>query len=147
MTATAHALVGGAIAASVPNPFLGMSLATASHPILDMIPHWDEGWGWRQKSKQRIFIESALDLSVGIAITFFLFGQFTSPIYLMACIIAANLWDILMVPYLFGFKTFPFSWVYKIQSHMQGKAKLPWGVLTQVATVIVAIFLLNNIPH
>ena len=51
MTATAHVLIGGAIAASVPDPALGITLAALSHPILDMIPHWDFGFGWRKKSK------------------------------------------------------------------------------------------------
>jgi hypothetical protein len=147
MTATAHSLVGGAIAAWVPDPILGLTLSAASHPILDMIPHWDEGWGWRNKSKQRIFIESFLDLAFGVVITYIIFGSFTNIWYLGACILAANIWDILMVPYLFGYKFFPFSWVYKIQSKCQGKAKLPWGILTQVATVMVVFFLLQVIPH
>ena len=51
MTATAHALVGGAIAASAINPAIGLPLAALSHPILDMIPHWDLGIGWRGKNK------------------------------------------------------------------------------------------------
>jgi membrane-bound metal-dependent hydrolase YbcI (DUF457 family) len=51
MTATAHALIGGAIAASIPNPALGLPLAAISHPLVDMIPHWDFGLGWRKKKK------------------------------------------------------------------------------------------------
>jgi hypothetical protein len=42
MTLTAHAVVGAAIASSIPNhPILGFTLAFASHFILDAIPHWD----------------------------------------------------------------------------------------------------------
>jgi hypothetical protein len=42
MTLTAHAVVGAAIAASMPNhPALGFVLAFASHFVLDAIPHWD----------------------------------------------------------------------------------------------------------
>jgi len=42
MTLTTHAVVGAAIAASMPNhPILGFTLAFASHFVLDVIPHWD----------------------------------------------------------------------------------------------------------
>ena len=41
MTATAHALVGGALAAAIKDPVLGISLSLLSHPFLDMIPHGD----------------------------------------------------------------------------------------------------------
>ena len=75
MTATAHALIGGAIAASTSeNPALGISLAAISHPLLDMIPHWDFGLGWRNKSKLRLFLQAFGDLLFGIIITFLIFG-------------------------------------------------------------------------
>ena len=55
MTATAHALIGGAIAAGIASQPLGIALALASHPLADLIPHWDFGWGWRKKSKPKLF--------------------------------------------------------------------------------------------
>lgn len=36
-----HALVGAAIAATVPNPILGLLLAFLSHFLLDRVPHWE----------------------------------------------------------------------------------------------------------
>ena len=146
MTATAHALVGGAIATSIHNPALGLTLSIASHPFLDMIPHWDEGWGWKNKSKLRLFIESSFDLCLGVGLTVILFGQFTNLWYLLTCIFMAVVWDLLMIPYLIlNWKFAPFSWIYKIQHHMQGKAKLPWGILTQVVTVLAVILVLQSI--
>ena len=42
MTLTTHAVVGAAIATSMPNhPVIGFTLAFASHFVLDAIPHWD----------------------------------------------------------------------------------------------------------
>ena len=42
MTLTTHAVVGAAIAGSMPNhPIFGFVLAFASHFVLDAIPHWD----------------------------------------------------------------------------------------------------------
>src|SRR3989338_9418562 len=109
MTATAHALVGGAIAASISNPTAGIALAFASHPLLDMIPHWDLGSGWRSKNKVTLFAESVLDLVVGILLAFFIFGKNVDPFYFLTCIFFSEIWDILMMPYiLFGWKFAPF---------------------------------------
>lgn len=146
MTITAHALVGGAIAASIQNPTLGILISAATHPILDMIPHWDEGWGWRQKTKLRLFTESFLDLVLGVVLTYFLFGQNIPLWYLMACIFASLFWDFLEAPYLFlNWKFPPFYQIYKIQSRLQGKLKAPWGILTQVASVGVVVLALSVI--
>lgn len=153
MTATAHALVGGAIAASISNPALALPLAAFSHPILDMIPHWDFGNGWRGKNKVTLFVESVLDLVVGILLAYFLFventffGKNVDPIYLLSCIFFSEIWDILMMPYLlFNWKFPPFSTAYQFQHKIQKHAKLtslPWGILTQAVTVTGVVFALR----
>ncbi|MBI2593205.1 hypothetical protein HYW44_01000 [Candidatus Daviesbacteria bacterium] len=145
MTATAHALVGGAIAYSVQNPALGISLSFLSHPLLDFIPHWDFAWGWRKKTKFKLFCEASLDLTAGIVLSYALFGQFMNPYYFLACLFGSVVWDLMEIPYwFFNWRFFPFSFLHNIQHHIQGKAKLPWGVLTQVVTVGVIILLLQN---
>jgi len=145
MTATAHALIGGAIAASVPNPVIGISLAAISHPIADMIPHWDFGLGWRKKSKILLFVQSCFDLSLGIVLTFLIFGKTTNPVYLLGCIFVSESWDILQAPYwLFNWRFPPFSYFYNVQHAINAKAKLPWGVLTQAATVTGLVLVLRN---
>lgn len=144
MTATAHALIGGAIAASVPDPVIGLSLSFASHPILDMIPHWDLGLGWRKKNKFTLFLESSLDLLLGILLAYLLFGKNVNPIYFLGCIAASEIWDILMMPYLlFNWKFFPFKTVYNFQHKIQSNVRLPWGILTQAATVYATVLLLK----
>lgn len=146
MTATAHALVGGAIAASISNPYLGITLSAASHPIIDLIPHWDAGCDWRKKTKLRLFIECSIDLSTGLILSYLLFGQHVNPYYFFSCILASIIWDLLETPYWFLKWDFaPFSWVYKIQHHLHRKATLPWGVLTQVATVVTLVIFLRLI--
>lgn len=146
MTATAHALIGGAIAASIPNPAIGISLAAISHPIADMIPHWDFGLGWKKKSKLLLFFQSCLDLIFGVALTFLIFGGTTDNLYLMLCIFISESWDILQAPYwLFNWKFFPFSTFYNFQHDINAKAKLPWGVLTQAATVTGLVLVLRTI--
>lgn len=149
MTATAHALVGGSIAASISNPALAFPLASISHPILDMIPHWDLGLGWRGKNKLTLFAESVLDLIVGIVLAYFIFGRNVDPLYFLSCIFFSEIWDILMMPYLlFDWKFPPFSTAYEFQHKIQKHAKLtllPWGILTQAATVTGVVLILRVI--
>lgn len=147
MTATAHALIGGAIAASLPNhPALGITLAALSHPLLDMIPHWDFGLGWRKKNKALLFFQAVADLVFGVVITFLLFGKTTNNLYLLMAIFLSESWDILQAPYwLFGWKFFPFSTFYKFQHEINKSWKLPWGILTQAATVTGLVLVLRVI--
>lgn len=146
MTATAHALVGGIIATTIQDPFVGITLSVASHPILDMVPHWDFGWGWRKKTKLKLFIQATLDLSFGFFLAYILFGRNIEFWYFALCVLAAELLDILEIPYWFlGWKFPPFGWLYKFQSNIQGKAKLPWGILTQVGTIAGLLILLRSI--
>ncbi len=144
MTATAHALVGGAIAASISNPAIALPLAAASHPILDMIPHWDLGMGWRKKNKVTLFAESVLDLSLGIVLSYLIFGRNIDPVYLLTCIFFSEIWDILMMPYLlFGWNFPPFRTAYRLQHKIQSNIKLPWGILTQAVTVTGVVLALR----
>lgn len=146
MTATAHALIGGAIAAAVPDPKLGITLSAISHPLADMIPHWDFGLGWKKKSKALLFFESFADLAFGVIITFLLFGNMTDRTYLLVCIFMSESWDILQMPYLlFNWKFFPFSAFYEFGHQTNGKAKMPWGILTQAATVTGLVLVLRTI--
>lgn len=147
MTATAHALIGGAIAASTPHdPVLGITLSALSHPLLDFIPHWDFGAGWKKKKKALLFFQASADLIFGIVVTFLLFGKTTNSAYLFACIFISESWDILQAPYwLFNWKFFPFSTMYKFQHEINQKAKLPWGVLTQAITVTGVVLALRTI--
>ncbi len=145
MTATAHALMGGAIAASISNPAIGLPLAAISHPLTDMIPHWDLGVGWRKKTKLGLFWQATLDLLLGLSLTYLIFGRFTDLSYLAAAVFLSEAWDLLMMPYLLGWKIFPFSAFYHFQSKINVNTKLPWGVFTQGATVLGTVLILRVI--
>lgn len=148
MTATAHAIVGGAIAASIPNPSLGITLSAISHPFLDMVPHWDFGLGWKKKTKTLLFVQASFDLILGTVLAYLIFGRGINIWYFLACILASEIWDMAQVPYWFLNWHFPpFSWAYKFQHHIQGRLRLPWGILTQVVTISLVIFLLQKTFH
>lgn len=145
MTATAHALIGGAIASSISNPAIALPLSAISHPLVDLIPHWDVGRDWRKKKKIELFLEASADLVGGFIISYLIFGRNIDFWYFFAVIFVAEVWDIIESPYWFFDWNFPpFSWVYQIQHRMQGRASfLPWGFLTQVVTVGLVIWILQ----
>lgn len=145
MTATAHALMGGAIAVSISNPAIGLSLATLSHPIIDMIPHWDLGIGWKKKTKVHFFMQSSCDLLLGLALAYLIFGRSVEPLYFWSAVFLSEVWDLLMVPYFFGFRFPPFSTFYNVQSGFNVNIKLPWGIFTQGATVLATVLILRVI--
>lgn len=145
MTATAHALVGGALAASSLNPALVIPLSAVSHPLLDLIPHWDFARNWMQKPKIKLFVESSADLVVGFILSYLIFGRNVNFFYFTVVILVSEMWDMAEAPYWFLHWRFPpFSWIYQFQHKMQGRAKaFPWGILTQVVAVLGIIYLLN----
>lgn len=144
MTATAHALIGGAIAAAVPDPNIGLPLAFISHPLADMIPHWDFGLGWKQKTKLKLFVEGSLDLLVGVVVSYLIFGHNINFFYFAAAVFLAEVWDLLQVPYwILNWHFPPFSTLYNFQHLINAKAKLPYGIITQIATVVVVVFVLR----
>lgn len=146
MTATAHALVGGAIASSIQNPALGVALSTVSHPFLDMVPHWDFGWNWREKAKTTFFLQASFDLVFGFTLAYFLFGQSINFWYFSLAVFGSLVWDIVESPYwFFNWRFPPFSWIYNVQSRIQGKLALPWGIVTQVVAVAAIIIILNSL--
>lgn len=142
MTATAHALIGGAIAASTQNPVLGITASFLSHPLLDLVPHWDFGANWKKKSKIKLFLEASADLLVGIGLTYLIFGSRVDLWYLVAAVFVSEVWDLAEAPYwILGWKIAPFKWIYAVQSKMQNKADLPLGILTQVIVVLGTIWI------
>lgn len=142
MTATAHALIGASIAATIANPVIGIPLAFASHFLADLVPHWDIGTNHREKSLLRSRIEATLDVLLGFALAFLIFSKFVSPLYLFVIIIASQLPDWLGTPYwLFNLKFPPFSWAYYVGHKIQSRMQLPWGLVTQIAIVGIIVAL------
>lgn len=142
MTATAHALIGAAIAAKVINPYLGIPLAILSHFAADLIPHWDEGTNHKQKSATKLRIQAVFDVLLGFALAFLIFGRVVDETYLFVMIIAAQLPDWLESPaFMFNVKIPPFSWMYWVSHNLQSRMQLPWGLVTQVVVVGIVLLL------
>ncbi len=157
MTATAHALIAGAIATSIPNPYISVPLAIGSHFLIDSVPHWDFGTNWRGRTKQRTGLFAILETALGITLAYFVFaGKVETPV-LMLTIIASELPDWLEAPWYIFFsghtKHAPDSragfWekltygIYRTENVFHAKAHFPLGVLTQILTVAFFLLLLR----
>lgn len=157
MTATAHALVAGAIASHIPNPALAVLLSFASHFIMDAVPHWDMGTNWRKRTKRTTGLLALADTLVGITVTYFFFSGKVALLPLVSCILAAELPDWLETPWYIwfahqdthepgpraGFLEILTYRIYKIENAFHAKAQFPFGVYTQVATVLFFLLLLS----
>ena len=145
MTATAHALIGASLAVKIANPLLGIPLAIASHFLVDLIPHWDAGTNHKKKSQVRLIAEAALDVLLGFSLAFLIFRNQVDLRYLFIMVIAAQLPDWLEAPsFMLGIKIPPFSWMDWIGHKIQSRIQLPWGLLTQIAIVGLALLVTVN---
>lgn len=152
MTATGHALVATLIIAKISNPYISLPLAFVSHFACDLIPHWDAGTHHREKSKKRLFIESGADVAVSIVSSYFLYhsilGQ-SDYVLLYSAVFISQLPDWLTAPYfilkwnhpLVGFS----KYMYKIQHKLNSRLDKPWGIVTQVVTVVGLYILLFKV--
>ncbi len=157
MTATAHALVSAAIVAAIPNPAIALPLVFASHFIMDAIPHWDFGTNWRERSKTMTGTIAILDTVLGFTLAYFIFGGKVGLPMLGVSVILGNLPDWLEAPYYIFFakqsKKEPAGgasfWekltyrIYKTENIFHTKAQFPFGLITQVLTVVFFLILLH----
>jgi hypothetical protein len=158
MTATAHALVAGALAARFANdPVTAMALALTSHFVMDSIPHWDFGTNWRSRPKKATGIYAIGETAFGIACSWFFFGA-QAPMWLWtAAVLMSVLPDWLETPWYIWYanakkhepgpragamERLSFAF-YKIPNVFHAKAQLPLGLITQVVTVGFFLILLK----
>jgi hypothetical protein len=148
MLETPHVAVGAAIASKIPNPFISIPLAFASHFILDMTPHWNPHINREikkfgkpaEKSVRLIKADSVIALALGTLIAIHALpntGQFLN---IMACSFAAVLPDVVEAPYYFLRKKTPIveKWIHW-QKSIQNDVQPALGLTIQTAVVIASV--------
>jgi hypothetical protein len=157
MMATSHALVGAAIAASGIHPLLGAPLILASHFVMDTIPHWDFGTDWKKRSIAHTGMLAIGDTIFAFVITFLLFSWRLPPLILFGAIVLANVPDWLEAPYFIFFASKEghhkarggafgalLATIFKfLEDYTHTRAPFPYGVITQVVTVLFFLLLLH----
>lgn len=149
MTATAHALVAGAILTRFQDPLAASLLAFGSHYIMDSIPHWDFGTNWRKRPKSITGLLAIADTLLAFTVAYILFAGKVGVVPITMVTVASLLPDWLETPWYILFahqkKHEPGAsagiWeqiaytIYKFPNMFHTKAQLPLGLLTQIATV------------
>ena len=144
MTATGHAVIGVVIASGVSNPVIGIPLAIVSHLAADAFPHWDVATNVKKKSRERLFLDSAIDVFLSFFLSYLLIHFFFPKIdllYAFAMVFAAQLLDWTTMPYyFFGIKLPPFTWSYRLQKKFDNSLDKPWGIIWQVAVLMFLVY-------
>ncbi len=145
MTATGHAVIGTLIAAKIGNPAFAIPLAFVSHMAADAFPHWDSGTNERTKGRKRVQIEAYFDVIFGFILSYgiihFFFPQ-TNLLYAFIVILFSQGLDWLTAPYyFFKIKRAPFTWAYQLQKVFDNKLDKPWGIINQVAVLMLGLFI------
>lgn len=149
MTALAHALVAGGIAAKFHDPVTVAALNIGQHFVLDSIPHWDFGTNWRSRRKLVTGLVALADTVLAFAVTYAIFLPYSNFPLLTLAIVCSLLPDWLETPWYIFFahakKTQPaqnagfwerFTYrLYKTENVFHSKASFPLGALTQIAAV------------
>lgn len=152
MLLTPHTLVGIAIATVIPNPYIAVPLAFGSHFIGDMIPHWDfftytkredRGKGWKLLG---LVSDTVLGSAIGLGFTLYALWVLHNPslsLNIFLCGIASVLPDILTGPSIYIENAPKLSKsVHKLQSKLNRSTGPFFGLLTQVVTVSLALFII-----
>ena len=101
---------------------------------------------YKKKRARRVFYEAVVDVLISFAASFLLFWYILGQrdlILLVVAVFAAQLPDWISFPYfLWKIKFPPFVIMNRIQERIHNTLDAPWGVVTQVALVVVLYLLL-----
>lgn len=145
MTATAHALIGVAIAAVVRDPLIAIPVALLSHVPCDLMPHWDAGTHFEKKTGGQLFGEGFIDVIISyiaaVVVLIFFFPE-VSIFYGLVIAFSAQFLDWITAPYyMFHIHIQPFTAMFRFQKKINYRMDKPWGVLTQASTAIILLIL------
>ncbi|MEA2020666.1 MAG: hypothetical protein U9M98_03045 [Patescibacteria group bacterium] len=146
MMSTVHTFVGIAMGLKVTPWPLALALSFLSHFALDLIPHWDF-FSFKDEITKRDKINAGLDVFTGFVLgSIFIINalpDLKQALVLAGTCALANLPDALEAPYVFwGNENWVTITTMKIQHIFHGRAHLPWGVITQLGILALAIILL-----
>jgi len=147
MTSTAHAIIGTLIAAKFQNPALAVSIALTSHIVADAIPHWDPATNIKKKGKEKAFFHCFLDVILSFTVSYLMLKLFfpqTNIVYGFFIVFISQFFDWATALYYF-YRIKPFRIFYKFQKIFDTELDKPWGIVTQVVFVAIAIIFVLKI--
>lgn len=153
MLETPHVAVGAAIATKIPNPFIAIPLAFASHFVLEKVPHWNPHLNTELKKFGKITRQSTLivaaDVALSLGLGFGIAGQVMPDVNHASTIILASfasvLPDVVEGPYFFLRMRSRFieKWIAFQKTLQNDTTPLP-GLATQLVTILAALAWIMN---
>lgn len=147
MTATNHALSGALIAATIPNPLIGLPLALISHFILDALPHFGNVAAFNEHKSRSFLLVLLTDMAgaciVGLSIVL---SQPQSWFYMGLAAFLATSPDLMWFPSFWrsrhGGSAVPGNnFVIRFHTVIQWCEK-PWGLLVEIPFAAILVVLL-----
>ncbi|HTK03413.1 MAG TPA: hypothetical protein VL401_01430 [Alphaproteobacteria bacterium] len=148
MLETPHVAVGAAIAVAIPNPFIAIPLAFASHFVLDMVPHWNPHSYTEVQKFGKISVNTKIIalVDVGLALTtgFFIASHASSQghfITILLASFASVLPDVSKAPFfLLGVrKGILKKWV-DFERSLQVETGFWPGMIVQIIIILLALY-------
>ncbi len=149
MLETPHVALGAAIAIKIPNPFIAIPLAFASHFLLERVPHWNPHLNTETKKYGRPTKQTTLIVIIDASVSLLLGSYFASQALpntmqtanVLLCSFASVLPDLLEAPYFFFGVRHKFfeTWI-KWQKAIQVDTTPFWGIITQIVTLAATLF-------
>lgn len=140
-----HVALGSAIATKIPNPFLAIPLALASHFVLDQIPHWNphfytetQKYGKPKKESTRLaLVDIGFALVFGSVVAASTFPNISHVLLILVCSFVSVLPDLVKSPYFFlKFRPKYLANYVKFERSLQADTNAIAGTLTQALVVI-----------
>ena len=149
MLETPHVVLGAAIATKIPNPWIAIPLAFASHFVLEKVPHWNphinteiKKYGHvTTKSTIIIVIDSTLALAVGSYVAWLALPNTAHAATILLASLASVMPDLIEAPYFFLKlrSRFILKWL-AFQKSIQVDITPFWGLLFQTITILACFW-------
>jgi hypothetical protein len=146
---TPHVIVGAAIASKIGNPLLAIPLAIGSHFLLELVPHWNPHLNTELKTYEKLTPNTTkiiiMDAIIAGFSALFIASHALPNIGLCLTILTSGfvsiLPDLIEGPYYFlkSKNKLIEKWV-AIQKSIQNDAEFVPGILTQLGTIMVAMW-------
>lgn len=149
MLETPHVAVGAALATRIPNPYIAIPLALASHFMLEFVPHWNphlntETKKYGKPTKQTsiiVAIDVVLSLAIGGFLAYRVFPDTNHSLTILFASFASVLPDVVEGPYFFlGMRNSLIKRWIIFQKSIQNDVPMFPGILTQLVTIVAALW-------
>ena len=147
-----HTVIGATIASKIPNPLISLPLAFLSHFVLDLVPHWNPDLYTEAKnnhisprSKLIILGDVLLSLAFGFGVAYQALPNLRQAAVVILASFLAVVLDVVEGFYFFlGIRHPLLLDLIKFQHRHQKKVPLISGLLTQVVTILLSLYILRS---